>query len=113
MALVQETGAGVAGANTFVLLPYADTYPAARGNAPWAAATSAARETALVRAGDYLNCLAWKGQKLSAGQAMAWPRYDAWDGDGWEIGFCGTVTALLARSFDCFRHCCDAYLSST
>lgn len=76
MALVVETGQGVAGANTFADIAYADAYFSASGETGWTG-ESAAKEAALVRAGRYLNGLRWIGDKVDrVYQAMCWPRYD-------------------------------------
>lgn len=75
MALIVETGQGVAGANTFADVAYADAYFAASGETGWTG-ENAAKEAALVRAGRYLNGLRWIGDKVDrVHQAMCWPRY--------------------------------------
>lgn len=76
MALIVEIGSGVAGANSFVDMAYADAYFAASGETSWAG-EAAAKEAALVRAGRYLNGLCWLGDKVDrVHQAMCWPRYN-------------------------------------
>jgi len=75
MALVVETGARVTGANTFINVTDADTYFSDRDMTDWTG-TDAAKEAALIRAGQYLNCLNWRGYRITYRQAMCWPRYN-------------------------------------
>ena len=76
MPLIVETGAGVAGANTFADAAYANAYFAASGESAWTGEATA-KEAALVRAGRYLNGLHWQGDKVDeVRQAMCWPRYN-------------------------------------
>ncbi|MBF0481699.1 MAG: hypothetical protein HQK81_12335 [Desulfovibrionaceae bacterium] len=74
MALVIETGAGVAGANTFVDSTFADSYFGDRGVTAWTG-TTPAKESALIRAGQYLNGLNWLGSRVDYTHVMCWPRY--------------------------------------
>ena len=75
MALVVETGARVTGANTFIGVDDADAYFSARNMTTWTG-TDAAKEAALIRAGQYLNGLKWLGYRIAYNQAMCWPRLD-------------------------------------
>ncbi|NJB67501.1 hypothetical protein GGQ74_001141 [Desulfobaculum xiamenense] len=83
IVLVVETGRVVAGANTFVTLAEANAYHEARGNAAWTG-TEDEKAVALVRAGQYLNGLAWKGARTARANAMAWPRGGVMDAEGQE-----------------------------
>jgi len=74
MALIIETGAGVANANTFVDSTFADSYFSDRGVSTWTGTTNA-KESALVRAGQYLNGLNWIGSRVDYTHVMCWPRY--------------------------------------
>ncbi|MGE0718842.1 MAG: DnaT-like ssDNA-binding protein [Alphaproteobacteria bacterium] len=87
MPLVVETGAGVAGADSYLSLAEADAHHVARGAAEWALATTGAREAALRRATagvDGLFAGRWKGVKAVpwAVSVLAWPRRDVRDGEG-------------------------------
>lgn len=68
----------------------AAAYHAARGNAAWADSTEPARTAALIRASEWLDGVyrsRWPGQKASGrAQAMDWPRINARDAEGQEIG---------------------------
>lgn len=77
MTLIVETGQGVADANSYIELTYADTYHSVRGNADWAAASEAARTAALIRATEGIDAKyaeQWLGVKAKSGQSLAWPR---------------------------------------
>ena len=89
MALIVETGACEAGSNTFISLADADAYLVPRGlwpvtpDVPWEnegdpavpdPVMVAAKESALLRAADYLNTLQWHGQPVDWQRTMAWPR---------------------------------------
>ena len=79
MALIVETGAIIAGADSYVAATDCDTYHAARGNTAWTG-TDAVKEYALRKAvayldGHYRNRL--KGVMVDPiNQLLAWPRYD-------------------------------------
>ena len=78
--LVVETGSVVTGANSFVTLAEADAYHVLGGNTAWTG-TDEAKEAALVKAGRYLNGLAWKGRKTAFENPMSWPRFNVVDPD--------------------------------
>lgn len=76
MALIVEDGSIVAGAESYISVSDADAYHAARGNAAWTG-TDAAKEALLRKATDYMlqvYGLRWKGDRVSATQALDWPR---------------------------------------
>lgn len=84
MALIVEDGTRPTGSNCYIIVADADAYHLARSNAGWAAATTGAKEAAILEATTWLNGQAWKGRKV-ASRTMAWPRADVVDGDGWPI----------------------------
>lgn len=77
--LTIETGAIIAGADSYVAVTECDTYHSARGNSAWTG-TDAVKEAALRKAvayldGHYRNRL--KGVMVDpVNQLLAWPRYD-------------------------------------
>lgn len=76
MPLTVEDGTGLATADSYASRAEADAYHAARGNAAWAAASTAARDAALRRATQYLDTrYRWVGNRLTLTQALEWPRY--------------------------------------
>ncbi len=78
MALIVEDGSGVAGAESYITLAAASTYHANRGDTSFSGlATDALREAALRKATDYMLQMyreRWKGLRVSASQALDWPR---------------------------------------
>ena len=79
MALIVEDGSIVAGANSYASVAQADAYHADRLNAEWAALATDGKESALIKATDYLEQTyadAWKGYRVDADQPLSWPRYD-------------------------------------
>ena len=88
MAIVVEDGTGKIDAVSYVSVADADAYHLARGNSTWAAASEANKEAALVRATSSLDGIysgRWPGRRYDQDQALDWPRYDAWDRDGYPL----------------------------
>lgn len=83
MALVVETGLGNDPlANSYISADDADDYHADRGNSAWAAASSADKDSALIRATAAIDSIyesRLKGRRTypvtPAPQPLAWPRY--------------------------------------
>lgn len=79
MPLVVEDGTGLANAESYISVADATTYHANRGNAAWAAlASDTVREQKLRIATEYLSDkyrLRWKGVRVTATQALDFPRY--------------------------------------
>lgn len=79
LVLVKETGEGIVGANSYANLTDALSYAESHvdGQA-WIDAAN--KERALVMATRILDyAMEWKGSRVAAGQALAWPR------DGFEL----------------------------
>ena len=77
MSLIVETGAIVAGAESYISVTDASAYHLARGNNTWATISTAQMEEALRRATDYMLQVyrhRWKGVRMSASQTLDWPR---------------------------------------
>lgn len=77
MALITEDGTGLANAESYITVSAADTYFSDRGNAAWAALTTAAKEQALRKATDYMVAwyqTRWTGYRKTSTQALDWPR---------------------------------------
>lgn len=82
MAITIDATVGGASANSFVTLVEADAYMTGRLNAAlWDAATDDNKNRALVEATRYLTALTWGGDRVTATQALAWPRQWAHDPD--------------------------------
>ncbi len=87
MALIVETGAGVAGAESYLSVADALTLLGKWStDTTFAAATTGQQEVALRQAAAFIDArfesyLA--GERVSATQSRAWPRYNAHTRDGW------------------------------
>lgn len=87
MALVVEDGTGLPGAQVYISAADADSYFLARGNAAWVALTTEQKEAALIKGQDYMSQAygaRWKGSRVSATQALDWPRMDV-EAYGFEV----------------------------
>lgn len=89
MALTVEDGTGLAAADSYQSLADADNYVAAHGaDATWTAAADADKEEGLRLATQYLDTTyggRWRGLRANDTQALAWPRDNAVDDDGYAI----------------------------
>ena len=77
MSLIVETGAIVAGAESYISVAETSAFHAARGDTTWAIITTAQMEQALRRATDYMvhaYRLRWLGSRVSTAQTLDWPR---------------------------------------
>ena len=89
MAFTVEDGTGVAGANAYISVAYADEYHAERGNAGWTG-DDALKQQAIVRATDYIETRwgdRYRGriQYRDPLQSLGFPRLDIWDRNGLAI----------------------------
>lgn len=78
MALIVETGAGLANSESYISVADADIYHAKRGCVPWATLTTTQKEEALIRATDYIEqaySQNFYGLRVNSTQALSWPRY--------------------------------------
>jgi len=75
--MIPEDGTGLAGANAYVSVEFADEYFSARGNQPWVGLDNAAKEAAIIKATDYLEAGfwgKWRGGEIKKGHAPGFPR---------------------------------------
>ena len=101
MAFVPEDGTGLSNSNSYVSEAFADSYFTDRGNATWAAALTADKETALVRATDYLDKRfgpKFRGFKQSMSQALEWPRIGALDDDDYLLNGVDNIPRQLQKA---------------
>lgn len=86
MALIVEDGSGLANADSYLSVADADTYHTAHGNpAAWSGASTAAKESALQLATQYLDAVygtRWDGQRINSTMSLDWPRFSVVDPDG-------------------------------
>ena len=90
MALIVETGAGIAGAESYNSVAEISAYWAKRGHTSfataWAAATTANHEGAAREATDFLDAeygAFYRGTRKGYIQGKMWPRTQAQDGTGY------------------------------
>ena len=65
--MIPEKGTGLANADAYVSVEFADEYFSARGNQTWAGLGSADKEAAIIKATDYLEAVyfdKWQGERL-------------------------------------------------
>lgn len=98
MTLIVEDGSGIANAESYAAVAFADDYAARFGNVAWALADGATKESALRRATQYINTrYVFDGKPLTATQALAWPRTVA----PWPVAAVQSATCeLAARALD-------------
>lgn len=84
MALIIETGAGVAGANSYVDLAYLKAYHLSRGRSAWDYYDDEEMEAAALRAMTYLETFRYKGQRVAVSQSCVFPRVGIIMRDGLE-----------------------------
>jgi hypothetical protein len=88
ITLVVETGVGLANANSYASLEDSEAYFADRGDTVWAAADDEDKKAALIRATQAVDDMGngrFLGTKMLSTQALAWPRDDAYDQDGFQL----------------------------
>jgi hypothetical protein len=83
MALTVEDGTGLANADAYISIAYADAYHLNMGNTAWVALSG--KEEAIRRATAILNGYSWQGRKVKSDQALDFPRSGLVDGDGYAI----------------------------
>jgi len=78
--------AGADNANAYADVSFVDSYHSDRGNTAWATFAQADRESAVIRATDYIDKRfgkRFRGFRNSKEQALEWPRLNAFDDDGY------------------------------
>lgn len=118
MALVVETGAGLATAESFASVAQADLRLSNFGFTTWAALATAAKEAALRLATEAMGNayrMRWRGYRATSVQALDWPRLYATKPDDQVSGY-GGVAYYDANQIpiEVINACIDlAYKSST
>ncbi len=111
MSLVPEDGTGLVNSNTYISAAFADTYHDERGNTKWENASVAERESALIRASDYIDKrwgVWFRGIKSSSIQALQWPRIGAFDNNRYTLN--GIVPVPLQKA--CAEYALRAFLNN-
>lgn len=84
--MVVEDGTGKADANSYASVEYADDYFSARGVSAWEELETEQKESALIRATDFIdNIYQWNGKKLTVTQSLRFPRQNLRDYEGNEV----------------------------
>lgn len=77
MPLIIEDGSAKSDADSYISVVDCDSYHSARGNTNWELLSTTEKEQAIVRAVDYMMQVyrfKWSGVRLTATQALDWPR---------------------------------------
>lgn len=105
MAFIVEDGTGLTASTSYTSEAEADSYFLDRANATWAALGSDAKQVALIKATDYVdNVFRFIGVKCSSTQSLQWPRFMAFDPDGFVIE---GIPAVLKKA------CCEYALRAS
>lgn len=75
MAFIVEDGTGQANSTSYAEVSFADTYHSDRQNGAWASATTQQKESALIKASDFIDRhFEFVSQKLNEQQSLKFPR---------------------------------------
>ena len=98
MALTITTTAGSASANAYCTLEQAEAYVATLvWSSDWTGKTDEQKKAAIINAARLLDTLQFKGSRADEAQAMAWPRINVVDRDGYEVDS-ATVPAAVVNA---------------
>lgn len=107
-----EDGTGLADADSYVSVDFADSYYSGRGYSDWSSLETEDREQLLVKATDFIDSVFdWYGKKASYEQALNFPRLNLIDPSGYTVegvplqvkhAVCEAVKILVSGS-DLFR----------
>lgn len=95
------TTPGADDANAYADLTFVDTHHADRGNTAWAQFPQADRESAIIRATDYIDKRfgkKFRGIRQAKDQALEWPRLDAFDDDGFLLSGVDEIPRNLMKA---------------
>lgn len=86
MAFIVEDGTGLTDSTSYVSLEESNDYNTDFGNTSWSALTDAEKQTALIKGTQFIdNQYIFPGIKSTYDQALNWPRYEAYDCEGYEL----------------------------
>lgn len=81
--MIVEDGTGLTDSNSYVSVVFADDYFSVRNISEWEKLEETAKESALIRATDYVdNIFQWYGKKLNYEQSLRFPRSNLVDYEG-------------------------------
>ena len=102
MALIVETGAASATAESYNSVAELDTYHLNRGNTAWAALATLAKEQAARNATDFMAqnfASRWNGYRYTTAQALDWPRSMAPIPGGFGVSYYATTDIPAAVKY--------------
>lgn len=88
ITLVVEDGSGNPDANSYTDISFLDQYHSDRGNAYWDGLDDEVKKACAIRATDYIDKRfkrRFRGFRSSQDQSLAWPRFNAFDDDGYQL----------------------------
>ena len=88
MAFTIEDGSGVPGANAYLVLADFRTHHTDRGNTAHSDFTDTDAQAGIIRASEYVDKrfgVRFVGLRKTKGQGLEWPRFDAFDRDGYLV----------------------------
>ncbi len=92
-----EDGRGLADANSYVSVSYADLYARNRNWDTWLSQSRYVRSAAVIKATDYVDSLfQWKGSRKFRDQSLSFPRVNIMDSDGFLLD--GEIPERLRRA---------------
>lgn len=106
MALTLTVESGQGTGNSYASVDVADEYHYSRlGSEDWQNATPSTKEAALVWATRLLDeQVSWVGTKKDRDNTLSWPRYGAYDRDGWPIDTDAIPTAVKNATAELARY---------
>jgi hypothetical protein len=112
MALIVEDGTGLANAESYISVADADTYHTDRSNAAWALLTTAAKESALRDATEYIDSYyQFGGYRKTDTQALDWPRFECPKQDVSALALVYWLDTVLPRPL--VRACAELALTAS
>lgn len=99
--LIVEDGSVIDQANAYISLVDTDTYHYNRGNTRWNDFSSLQKQTAIIRATDYIDQRfgrRFRGARVTTFQYLQWPRLSAFDDSGFILGGDGRLPKQLVKA---------------
>lgn len=96
-----ESGSGDSGSNAYLSVAAVDTHHTDRGNTAWDDFTNTDKQTAIIRASDYIDKrfgTRFVGLRKTKEQGLEWPRLDAFDQDGYLLSGPDALPRQLLRA---------------
>ncbi len=101
MSFLVEDGTGLSGATAYIAVATADSHHSDRGNSVWTDFTTVEKQSAIVRATDYIDKRfgrRFRGSRQTKAQALEWPRLSALDDDDFLLSDVDDVPRNLQKA---------------